>query len=60
MSIIQGYDDITRTPEELLKSVDLVFQWGFVYDVTLCEQSSFHVSRKWWVTWIGLEVPYFN
>jgi hypothetical protein len=25
-----------------------------------CEQRLSHVSRKWWLTWIGPEVPHFN
>ena len=33
--------------KSLLGIANLVFQWDFVHDITWCEQSSFHVSRKW-------------
>ena len=42
--------------QSLFEIANLVFQWGFVYDVTWCEQRSFHASRKWSGIWIGPDI----
>ena len=35
-------------------------RYNLCIDDTWCEQMLSQVSRKWWLTWIGPEVPNFN